>query len=355
MNPIHLLSAAEQVAAQLREEILEQRLVGEMPGIHQFAAELLVNHKTVKAALGLLEKEGLLVPQGAGRRRRIVLPRGMARTSSLRVALLNYDPLDRIPGYTTELMHLLVEAGHTAFFSGKSLSELGMDFGRIIRHVEETKADAWVVTSGSRELLEWFASRKISAFAMFGRRRGLLLAAAGPDKPPAYGAVTRRLIELGHRRIVLIARRERRFPEPGASERAFLATLKAYAIPTSTYNLPDWEETPEGFHELLRRLFERTPPTALFIDEAPFFFAARQFLMSRGLRVPEDVSLVCSDGDPYFHWNRPTVSHIRWDTRMVVRRIVRWADNIARGKEDIRQSLTKAEFIDGETIGPARG
>jgi DNA-binding LacI/PurR family transcriptional regulator len=355
MNPIRLLSAAEQVAGQLRAGILEQRLVGEMPGIHQLAAGLLVNHKTVKAALGVLEKEGLLVPQGAGRRRRIVFPQGGARTSSLRVALLNYDPLDRIPGYTTELMHILVEAGHAAFFSGKSLSELGMDLGRIVRHVEETKADAWVVNAGSRELLEWLASGKTPAFAMFGRRRGVPLAAAGPDKPPAYGAVTRRLIELGHNRIVLLARRERRLPKPGASERAFLATMKAHGILTGAYNLPDWDETVDGFHELLRSLFEHTPPTALIIDEAPFFFAARQFLMSRGLRVPEDVSLVCADGDPYFHWNKPAISHIRWDPEPVVRRIVRWADNIARGKEDTRQTLTKAEFVEGGTIGPAMG
>ncbi len=355
MKPIRLLSAAEQVAAQLREEILEQRLSGEMQGIHQLAAELLVNHKTVKAALGILEKEGLLAAQGAGRRRRIVFPEGGARVTSLRVALLNYDPLGSVEGYMIELMHLLVEAGHSAFLSGKSLSSFGMDLSRIVRHVEETDADAWVVSAGSRELLEWFASRKIPAFAMFGRRRGLPLAAAGPDKPPAFEAVARRLVELGHRRIALIVRRERRFPKPGASEQAFLTTLGKHGIPTGPYNLPDWEETVDGFHELLRRLFERTPPTALIIDEAPFFFATRQFLMSRSLRVPADVSLVCADADPYFHWNKPSIAHIRWDTRPVLRRIVRWADNIARGKVDIRQSLTKAEFVEGGTIGPAKG
>jgi len=38
----------------------------------------------------------------------------------------------------------------------------------------------------------------------------------------------------------------------------------------------------------------------------------------------------------------------------VVRRVVRWAANVANGHPDTRQTLTKAEFVEGGTIGPAR-
>jgi hypothetical protein len=41
--------------------------------------------------------------------------------------------------------------------------------------------------------------------------------------------------------------------------------------------------------------------------------------------------------------------------RPIVRRIVRWADNIAKGKTDLRQSFTKSSFVQGGTIGPAPG
>ena len=78
-----------------------------------------------------------------------------------------------------------------------------------------------------------------------------------------------------------------------------------------------------------------------------------QFLLNRHLRVPEDVSLVCTDGDPYFTWCRPLIAHIGWDNRPVVRRALRWANNLASGKKDVRQTLTKAEFVEGGTIGPA--
>tara|TARA_B110000881_G_scaffold220573_1_gene246175 strand:+ start:3308 stop:3442 length:135 start_codon:yes stop_codon:yes gene_type:complete len=36
----------------------------------------------------------------------------------------------------------------------------------------------------------------------------------------------------------------------------------------------------------------------------------------------------------------------------VVRRVVQWVNNIARGKDDQQQTLTKAEFVDGGTVGP---
>ena len=39
----------------------------------------------------------------------------------------------------------------------------------------------------------------------------------------------------------------------------------------------------------------------------------------------------------------------------MVRRIVRWAANVSRGKHDLRQTLTPAEFVPGGTIGPVKG
>ena len=107
-----------------------------------------------------------------------------------------------------------------------------------------------------------------------------------------------------------------------------------------------------GFHGLLSSLFRLTPPTALIIDGAPLFTAVQQFLAGRGIRVPQQVSLVCTDADRTFAWCMPAISHIRWDSGPVVRRMVQWAANVSHGKKDLRQTLTPAEFIEGGTTGP---
>lgn len=167
-------------------------------------------------------------------------------------------------------------------------------------------------------------------------------------------AATRHLISLGHRRIVLVTRRGRRQPELGRAERAFLVELQAHGVPGGDFNLPDWEETQEGFQELLSSLFRVTPPTALIVDEAQFFVATQQFLAGRGIRVPQTVSLICTDANPVFVWCQPSIAHIRWDARPLVRRIVRWAATVSRGGRDVKQSSVPADFVEGATTGPAR-
>jgi DNA-binding LacI/PurR family transcriptional regulator len=352
MAMVRFQSKIEQVAAHLRGELMRGRWGNEIPGRNLLAAELGTNAKTVEAALRLMEQEKLLIPQGAGRRRRIAV--SGTHPSVLRVAVLTYEPAAHGDNYMIDLLHLLTEAGHVAFWSGKTLLELGMNVQRIAKMVAETQADAWVVVSGSREVLSWFAAQDLPVMALFGRRRGLPIAGVGPDKPPVMVELAKRLIALGHRRIVMLARAERRLPEPGATERALLNTLAAHGLETGTYHLPDWEETVDGFHRCLEELFRLTPPTALIVDEAPHFTGAAQFCARHGIRVPEDVSLICCDSDPHFAWCKPTVTHIGWDSRPVVRRIVRWAANVSRGIDDRRQSHTAAEFVEGGTIGPAK-
>jgi DNA-binding LacI/PurR family transcriptional regulator len=352
MSRLVVLTAAEQVAAHLRGELLRGTWSGLMPGGDRLAAELGIGRDTVEAALRMLEEGGLLVNQGRRRGRLIAPLTDATPTRRIRVVVLPYESMDRGLDYIVELRHGLSDAGHSVHYSPKSLTELGMDLGRVARMVEHTEADAWVVIAGSREVLEWFAAQGKPAFAVFGRRRGLRIASVGPDKPPAMAAATRTLLGLGHSRIVLLVRQMRRLPKPGAVEQAFLDTLAEHGISPGPYHLPDWVDHAEGYHARLQSLFRHTPPTALIVDEVALFTAAQQFIGSKGLRVPEDVSLVSTDYDTSFEWCRPRISHIRWDTRPVVKRVVRWANHISRGKEDFRQTLTPAEFVEGGTIGP---
>jgi DNA-binding LacI/PurR family transcriptional regulator len=271
----------------------------------------------------------------------------------LRIAFLPGETADLGLDYIVELRHRLQQAGDIVQVAGRTVVDLRDDVGRLGRLVRSMDADAWVVLSGSRRVLEWFAGRPEPVFALFGRRGGLPMAAVGPDKPSAVAMATRELIRLGHRKIVLMVRPRRRLPEPGGPEKAFLRELASHGLAVGDYNLPAWEETPEGFHRCLEELFRVTPPTAMVIDESAFFFATQQFLARRGLRVPEDVSLVATDPHPDFHWCRPSIAHITWESGPLVRRIARWAAHVSRGREDRRQTLTPASFVGGGTVGPA--
>lgn len=346
-------TAAEQVAEHLRREILRGVWRGSMPGGDKLAAELGIGCNTAEAALVLLEKEGWLVNRGRRRGRLVATASDRRESSSLRVGFLLSEPANHFLDYIIETRNELGGIGHTTMAAPITMEELGMDVDRIIRMVKRTKADAWVVTAGSSEILDWFAAQEKPAFALFGRRREKRMASAGPDKGPALLAATRQLLALGHRRIVLMTRPRRLFPKPGLVEQMFLDELRSNGLIGAQYHLPHWEETPEGFHARLEQLFDTNPPTALLLDESPLLFAVQQFLSQRGLASPKDVSLFCLDQSPDFAWCYPTIAHIRWESRPLVRRMVRWVENIGKGKIDLRQTDTPAELVSGGTIGPA--
>jgi hypothetical protein len=332
MPEFTLVSSSEQVVMHLRKEIFRGRWSETMPGAPALAKALEVDHKAVETALRRLEDEGLLVGQGAGRKRRIELPPGRKAAAAMKIAILPYTATDRQQDYLINHQNSLVKAGHQVSFPPRALVELRMNVPRIRRMVKKAEADAWVVAAASSEVLQWFSEQPAPAFALFGRMDGLPIAGTKPDKASPLANATRQLIGLGHRRISLLAQSARRLPEPGHLESLFLKELESHGIQTSTYNLPDWDDSTEGFQQALDTLFAITPPTALILQEAPLLFAAQQFLQSRRLRVPQDVSLICTDNDPHFSWSTPSIAHIHWDNRPVARRVVNWATNISRGK-----------------------
>lgn len=353
MKPMKILTVAEQIAEHLKEEIALGSLSGEIPGRNELAKRYDVGFSSVEQALKQLEFEGILIAQGSGRMRRVAEQPARRMKRKLSIAILAYE--DFSEGIFSEVPHALRESGHHAFLAKSNLLELGMDVRKVANLYKRTDSDAWIVCSGPRQVNEWFASQEKPAFALFGRRKGIPIASVGSDKTSAIIAATRRMIELGHRRIVMMARPDRRLPEPGDPEKAFLKELAAHGLSSaSNYHLPDWEDGLAGFHSRMDELFRVTPPTALIVNEMKVFIAAQQFLGQRQLRAPEDISLLSMESDNSFDWCRPQISCIEWDRSAVIRRLMSWANDTARGKKDIREVTVNARFIEGGTIGRAR-
>lgn len=348
---LQIRSASEQLADYLKEEIRHRRWTGTMPGESWLAENLGLGRDTVRAAMTNLEKEGVVVCQGQGQRRRIVM-KAREFAKHYLVTMLVYSPPDRKEKEVQDIMLKIIQRGYQVELAPKTLVELGMKAERVAQMAEKVATDAWVVTSASSEVLEWFAGRSAPAFALYGGFSGVPVAGIGPDKFPAYRKALRRLVELGHRRIVLLIPEQMRKPKLALTVRRILDEMETQGISPNAYHIPDWERGPEGLRRCLDRLFGLTPPTALFVEEACEFFAVQQYLAKRGIFAPKDISLICSDDNPFFQWCDSSVSCIRWSTRPVVNRVVRWVENIAHGKDDRRKSHSSAEFVEGGTIGP---
>ena len=197
-----ILSATEQVASCMRDELERGRWTGTLPGIHRLSSDLGFPRKHVERAMLLLEKEGILIPQGVGRKRLINMLDGSGKRP-LNIALLDYDRYGLQEAFIVDLIHRLSNRGHTARLCDKTLMDLGMSVQRIARMVEKTKADAWIVRSAPMSVLNWFVKKQIPVLSVFGNFIHLPIAAIGIDYENPLRAVLRQLMDLGHRRIVL--------------------------------------------------------------------------------------------------------------------------------------------------------
>lgn len=348
---LEILSPSTQVASYLRKELLKGTWRKQFPGTPALAAELEVDRKTIIAAILQLEEEGILTPQGHGRPRMVTLPKTLP-TNILNISVLPYEDSDRQLPYLLELVNKVEHQGHNIRITNRTLTGLGMDARRTEKYVEQNPAGAWIVVGASYEILEWFSSNEPPVLAIFGRRRRLPIASVGPNKVQALRSAVDKLVELGHRRIVMFAREERRKPVPGYIEKAFLNMLESYGIPPGPYHLPDWDDHPDSFHACLENLFRHTPPTALIFDEPKFLFAAQQHLAAKGIVAPRDISFISSDSDSTFPWCQPTTSHIQWESRPIVQHAFRWIQQLSEGKNLRKVIDTPATFIEGGTIGP---
>ncbi len=337
-------SVTQQLAAYMREELKLGNWSEKLPGRDRLAKELGVDSSTVEKALRQLEKEGLLESQGPGKARRISLKsRAPEKT---RVLIIAYEQADIHSSYIfNELRHRLVEAGHRLSFAPKTLTELKHDPRKVLSMAKACVADAYIVHAGSRSVLEAFSQSSLQVFALFGIMTDLPIAGTGPDMLPALREALQYLFAQGHSKIVMLVREERHRTGHGAVQKVFFDELKQHGIRSGPYNLPEWKDNPEGLWECLDSLFKVTPPSALLVVDPILYLAVKHYLVDQRGGTYRKVILICTAYDPSFDWCVPPVPHFRWDHELITKRITRWVNNVAHGKQDIYKKLIKAKFV----------
>ena len=332
------------MTSHLRDEILKGRWAGLMPGRDRLAKELGVNGSTIERALVQLEQEEILKSQGVGKKRRII---ATTKPTSPRILIVLYEPEDKLNHYIYELRRQLLKAGHVTTLAPRTLLELKYDANRVGAMIETVSADAVIIQSAARSILEKLSQSSRPTFALFGRMTDLPMAGSGPDKLPALRETIRHLCLQNQQRIVMIVREEALNPSLGAIPSVFLEELKKHNLPVSAYNLPNWKNSPEGFRTCLEKLFQVTPPTVILVDDWMLFFALQNYLAHEHGPAFRPVHCICTDYHPSFNWCQPSISHFQWDPLDVVKRAVSWVNNVGNGIEDREQKLCKAKFIRG--------
>ena len=354
-------SAIDQAEHFLREGVAAGRWRGRLPGERELAIELGIGRTTLRGALLRLEKDGVVAVGGKSSGRTITgaEPPPTSRRKSLRIGILlhpgSVSSLGPAKDELVAIMLALQGAGHVCLPVAQTVQVDKNRTGGLSRLVKSTVADAWIVQLGTVEVLAWFAERSLPVLTLGGRRTDAF-AHVGSDHVPALREAVRRLVATGHRRIVFIGSHVSRLPTPGVRVRTFLAELEAAGIRHGTFNVPDWDDTPEGLATLLESLFRVTPPTALLLGTTMIAEGVVSFLAGKRLRVPEEVSFVVLDEGHSLRWalhGRLPACVVEPGYALAAQHILRWLEGVALGYPGRDQLSLPTRLVSGDTMGPA--
>jgi len=320
-------TVASQLAVQLRAELEKGTWRGWLPSERVLSRTLQASRNTVRAALEQLKSEGLVEPvRGLGNRVLGVAKSPSALDQAKTVGVLIPEPIGRlrplIALWIDELKDLLIEEGYRLrIHEGRQYFQTN-PARTLERLIDQHPHSAWVLTLSSEAMQRWFARRGAPCLVAGSTYPDVIL----PHYDLDYRAICRHaagvLLRLGHRRLALLNRESRRAGDVD-SERGFLEGVRRSPHADATADIAYHRDDVESVARALRSLLERkSPPTALVVSNFYAYLSTASLLAQRGLRVPQDISLISRDDDPFLASLVPEPARYRVDPHSFAKKIV---------------------------------
>jgi LacI family transcriptional regulator len=264
--------------------------------------------------------------------------RRRAATPGTRAALLDlvFDDLDS--PWAVEIIRGVEEVAHTAGV-GTVVSAIhgrSGDAREWMRNLRARASDGVILVTSALEPLVHQELRVL----------GVPLVVVDPAGSPALGiptigaanwsgglAATEHLLSLGHRRIGLIAGPPRLLCSRARLDGYRAALEGAGVTPDETLVVPGDFHPESGFTGCNALLDLPEPPTAVFAASDQMALGAIEALRRRGLRVPQDMSVVGFDDLPEVRWSAPPLTTVRQPLADMGKLAVRTALRLAHGEQ----------------------
>ena len=317
------LSLSTQAADAIRKAVDENLWEEFLPSERRLCNLLQVSRPTIRTALRQLGKEGLIEIRHGRRNRILRQARRVDAPRSRLVVLVSHEPISHT-SYTayqgvTEMRAYLAEQGFTTEVIVCPPRSLATQKRKLETFLRQNHVFCFVLLSLSKDFQEWFAAHPTPALVLGSCHPAVRLPSLDVD----YRSVCRHaagvLRSKGHSRIALIV--------PNSNVAGDLASEEGFregAAPTPAHTeaiVVRHSGTTANLTAKLDALLSRDqPPTALLVAKPQHVFLTIVYLLRRGIRVPDDVSLIARDYDHLFD---EATSHYRFEGETFAHRLSR--------------------------------
>ncbi len=346
-------SLSTQAAAAVRKAIEEGIWQDFLPSERRLCDLLQVSRPTIRTALQSLAQERR-IEINQGRRNRILARAAKPLSSKSRlVILVTHQPLAHmsLTAYqgVSEMRAQLAEHGFTTEVLVCPARSAVAQTKKFEAFMGQNRVLCCVLVSLSRELQEWFSTHPVPALVLGSCHTAVKLPSLDID----YRALCRHAAGLlrskGHRRIAFIV------PDSDvagdlASAVGFREGLASRAgAPAVDARVVRHSGTPAGLTAKLDDLFKSNrPPTALLVAKPQHIIGVAVYLLKRGLKVPDSVSLIARDHDYLFE---SVISHYRFESGTYAHRLSRlMLQLVGQGRLAPAPNLIFPSYVSGGTV-----
>lgn len=350
-------SLVERVSDTLMEEMARGQWKEWLPQERSLAQSLGISRNTLRAALVRLRKQGLVEPiRGQGYR---VVKKAGAKPKkttpkSNTVVILSPEPLDwlrpTLGVLIDELRVFLFKAGLTLeVHNGKHYYRSGSP-QLLAKLVAQHPAICWILIRASERVQHWFDDQKIPCLISGSAFPGVKLPSLDVDQYAVGAHAAGRLLGLGHRHLLLVL--EGYTAGMNACERGFCGVVEksSGATVSTLYHSPNIQEIRQL---LVKTMSKKQRPTGILVTNSYYYLTVSGILHQMGLRVPEDVSLMCTDSDHFLPFMVPEASHYDFSHETFARKLSQKVKKIVHG-QPLQQRETRIfpSFVPGASIAP---